>query len=161
MRIAVDAMGGDFAPREVVRGAIDYAGVRPGDEVILIKLAAGMEEAAHTRTDSQGEFSLSLSGDDENAPHLVRVIHQGVTYHQPAPPGTQSVDVKVFDAAKKVEGVNAVADLMYLQAGKGDGVSDRFPHDRLFESRERVGIVVVDRRPPVVPDADGGEFIRA
>ena len=25
MRIAVDAMGGDFAPREVVRGAIDYA----------------------------------------------------------------------------------------------------------------------------------------
>jgi hypothetical protein len=28
--------------------------------------------------------------------------------------------VKVYDAAKKVEGVNAVADLMYLQAGKGD-----------------------------------------
>ena len=50
----------------------------------------------------------------------MRVIHQGVTYHQPAPPGTQSVDVKVYDAAKKVEGVNAVADLMYLQAGKGD-----------------------------------------
>ena len=91
-----------------------------GDEVILIKLAAGMEEAAHAKTDSQGKFTLSLSGDDENAPHLVRVVHQGVTYHQPAPPGTQSVDVKVYDAAKKVDGVNAVADLMYLQAGKGD-----------------------------------------
>jgi hypothetical protein len=91
-----------------------------GDEVILIKLAAGMEEAAHVKTDSQGKFSLSLSSGDENAPHLVRVIHQGVTYHQPAPPGTQSVDVKVYDAAKKVDGVNAVADLMYLQAGKGD-----------------------------------------
>jgi hypothetical protein len=91
-----------------------------GDEVILIKLAAGMEEAAHVKTDSQGKFTLSLSGDDENAPHLLRVIHQGVTYHQPAPPGTQSVDVKVYDAAKKVDGVNAVADLMYLQAGKGD-----------------------------------------
>lgn len=91
-----------------------------GDEVILIKLAAGMEEAAHAKSDSQGKFTLSLSGDDENAPHLVRVIHQGVTYHQPAPPGTQSVDVKVYDAAKKVDGVNAVADLMYLQAGKSD-----------------------------------------
>lgn len=91
-----------------------------GDEVILIKLAAGMEESAHAKTDSQGRFSLSFSGDEENAPHLVRVVHQGVTYHQPAPPGTQSVDVKVYDAAKKVEGVNAVADLMYLQAGKGD-----------------------------------------
>ena len=91
-----------------------------GDEVILIKLAAGMEEAAHAKTDSQGKFTLSLSGDDQNAPHLVRVVHQGVTYHQPAPPGTKSVDVQVYDAAKKVEGVNAVADLMYLQAGKGD-----------------------------------------
>jgi hypothetical protein len=89
-----------------------------GDEVILIKLAAGMEEAAHAKTDSQGKFTLSF--DDENAPHLVRVVHQGVTYHQPAPPGTQSIEVKVYDAAKKVDGVNAVADLMYLQAGKGD-----------------------------------------
>lgn len=89
-----------------------------GDEVILIKLAAGMEEAAHAKTDSQGKFNLSF--DDENAPHLVRVVHQGVTYHQPAPPGTKSINVKVYDAAKKVEGVNAVADLMYLQAGKGD-----------------------------------------
>lgn len=89
-----------------------------GDEVILIKLAAGMEEAAHAKTDSQGKFTLTFN--DETAPHLVRVIHQGVTYHKPATPGTKSVDVQVYDASKKVAGVNAVADLMYLQAGKGD-----------------------------------------
>ncbi|HEX2195254.1 MAG TPA: phosphate acyltransferase PlsX [Candidatus Limnocylindria bacterium] len=35
MRIAVDAMGGDFAPREVVRGAINYAAAN-ADEVILV-----------------------------------------------------------------------------------------------------------------------------
>jgi phosphate acyltransferase len=35
MRIAVDAMGGDHAPREIVRGAIDYATTRP-DELILV-----------------------------------------------------------------------------------------------------------------------------
>jgi len=35
MRIAVDAMGGDHAPREIVRGAIDYAGTS-SDEVILV-----------------------------------------------------------------------------------------------------------------------------
>ena len=35
MRIAVDAMGGDHAPREIVRGAIDYA-VGSADEVILV-----------------------------------------------------------------------------------------------------------------------------
>ena len=35
MRIAVDAMGGDHAPREIVRGAIDYA-INSADEVILV-----------------------------------------------------------------------------------------------------------------------------
>lgn len=35
MRIAVDAMGGDFAPREIVRGAITYAASH-ADEVILV-----------------------------------------------------------------------------------------------------------------------------
>ena len=35
MRIAVDAMGGDHAPREIVRGAIDYA-ASSADEVILV-----------------------------------------------------------------------------------------------------------------------------
>ncbi len=35
MRIAVDAMGGDFAPREIVRGAVTYAASN-ADEVILV-----------------------------------------------------------------------------------------------------------------------------
>jgi len=35
MRIAVDAMGGDHAPREIVRGAVDYA-TTSNDEVILV-----------------------------------------------------------------------------------------------------------------------------
>ncbi len=35
MRIAVDAMGGDHAPREVVRGAVNYAASH-ADEVILV-----------------------------------------------------------------------------------------------------------------------------
>jgi hypothetical protein len=89
----------------------------PGDEVILIKLSAGMEEAAHTKTDSQGKFSIPLP---DRGMHLIRVVHQGVTYHQPAPPGTNSVDVQVYDASPKVQAVKAVADLMYIQASKGD-----------------------------------------
>ena len=55
-----------------------------GDEVILIKLASGMEEAGHTKADAQGKFSFNL--DETNRPHLIRAIHQGVTYHQMAPP---------------------------------------------------------------------------
>jgi hypothetical protein len=88
-----------------------------GDEVILIKLAAGMEEVGHAKTDAQGKFSFTFA--DADSPHLVRAIHQGVTYHEPAPPGTDSVAVTVYDVSKKVSGVHAVADLMYLQAAQG------------------------------------------
>ena len=42
MRIAVDAMGGDHAPREVVRGAINYAAAN-ADEVILVGDVPRME----------------------------------------------------------------------------------------------------------------------
>jgi len=34
--IAVDAMGGDHGPSEVVPGAIDHATSHPGDRVILV-----------------------------------------------------------------------------------------------------------------------------
>jgi hypothetical protein len=87
-----------------------------GDEVILIKLAAGMEEAGHTKTDAQGKFTFAL---DDAGMHLIRAVHQGVTYHQPAPPGSSSVNVTVYDVGTKVDGIKAVADLMYVQASLG------------------------------------------
>jgi hypothetical protein len=89
-----------------------------GDDVVLIKLAQGMEEAARTKTDAQGNFSFKL--DDTASPHLIRAIHQGVTYHRMAPPGTPSVELQVYDVAKKVDGIGVTADLMYVQAGKGE-----------------------------------------
>jgi hypothetical protein len=62
--------------------------------------------------------------------HLVRAIHQGVTYHKPIPPGTTSVDLQVFDASPKVSGISAVADLMYIQAQKGQlGITRIFAVD--------------------------------
>jgi glycerol-3-phosphate acyltransferase PlsX len=48
MRIAVDAMGGDHAPREIVRGAVDYALSSP-DEILLVGDVPRLERevAAH------------------------------------------------------------------------------------------------------------------
>ena len=88
-----------------------------GDEVVLIKLSSGMDEVGHTKTDSQGKFSFNI--ENGNSPYLVRVTHQNVTYHTPAPPGKTSVDVQVYDVAPKLDGINVVADLMYVQAGQG------------------------------------------
>jgi len=88
-----------------------------GDDVILLSLGQGMEEAGRTKTDAKGNFSLKL--DNDQSPHLIRVVHQGVTYHRMAPPGTTSVEVEVYDAAKKIEGIAVVADIMRVQAEQG------------------------------------------
>jgi hypothetical protein len=75
-----------------------------------------MEEAARTKTDSKGAFSFKF---DDVGPHLIRAIHQGVTYHRMAPPGTTSVELEVYDAAKKVDGVSVTADVMRCQVENG------------------------------------------
>ena len=64
-----------------------------GDDVVLIKLGQGMEEAGRTKTDANGAFRFKL---DDSGPHLIRAIHQGVT--------------------KKIEGISVTADVMRFQA---------------------------------------------
>ena len=88
-----------------------------GDDVVLIKLAQGMQEAARGKTDAKGHFTLNV--DTLSQPHLVRVNHQGVNYFQPAPPGTSSVDLTVYDVAKKLDGVSTTVDVMRFQAQNG------------------------------------------
>jgi hypothetical protein len=85
-----------------------------GDEVVLLSLGQGMEESGRTKTDANGRFSLKL--DNTNSPHLVRVIHQGVTYHRMAPPGTTSVEAEVYDVAQKLTSLSVTADVMRFQA---------------------------------------------
>jgi len=88
-----------------------------GDEIILINLSNGMEQAAKTKADSSGKFSFKLT--DGGGPHLIRAIHQGVTYHQMVPPGTTSVDVQVYDVARKIADLSMTAAVMRFQADSG------------------------------------------
>jgi hypothetical protein len=83
------------------------------DDVVLIKLAQGMSEAARTKTDAEGHFSFQLG---ETGPHLVRVNHEGVNYFSPAPPGTNSVEVNVYDAARKLDGITGTVNVMRFQS---------------------------------------------
>lgn len=85
-----------------------------GDDVVLLAMTGGMDEVGRTKTDSQGRFRLKV--DDSATPHLIRVNHQKVNYHKTAPPGTQSVEVEVYDSAVKVEGVRAVVDVLRFEA---------------------------------------------
>lgn len=88
-----------------------------GDTVTLIRLAQGMQEAAHATSDSHGHYTLQIS--DSDAMHLVRVTHQGANYFQPVPPGTSNADVDVFDVAPKVNGVSLEADVLRIETGDG------------------------------------------
>ena len=70
-----------------------------GDEVILINISNGMDVAGSTKADSNGKFSFKLTGGPE--PHLIRAVHQGVNYHQMAPPGVNSADIRCMTSRLK------------------------------------------------------------
>jgi hypothetical protein len=87
-----------------------------GDEVILINLANGMDVAGSTKADSNGKFSFKIT---VPGPHLIRAVHQGVNYHQMAPPGVNTADVNVYDVASKVTDLSVTADVIRFQADSG------------------------------------------
>jgi len=108
---------GGFSFAESLTGTVINATTNKpaaGDDVILIKLGQGMEEAGRAKADAKGRFTLEL--ESASVPHLVRVVHQGVTYHRMAPPGSTSVEVQVYDVAQKVQGLSVTADVMRFQA---------------------------------------------
>ena len=108
------------APAQTLSGTVTNGTTNKpavGDEVILINLTTTMEIAANTKADSNGKFSFKLTGGA--GPHLIRAVHQGVTYHQIAPPGVNSVDVNVYDVATKVNGLTVTADVIRFQADSG------------------------------------------
>lgn len=118
-----------FAVAESITGTvINKTTNKPavGDDVVLIQLAQGMQEAARTKTDSRGRFTLEVPN---AGMHLVRVTHDKAAYFRPAPPGTQSVEVEVYNAAAKVAGVTGEADVMRVQtdaSGKKLDVVENF-----------------------------------
>lgn len=83
-----------------------------GNDVVLLQLQGGMTEAARTKTDGKGRFSFNLP---DAGPHLIRVEHQKGSYFKQTPPGTQSVEIDVFDVAAKVEGVTTEADVARME----------------------------------------------
>jgi hypothetical protein len=89
------------------------------EDVILLKLEGGMSEEGRTKTDAEGRYKITA--ENGGAPHVLRVMHQNVSYNEPMPPGTEKKDVTVFDAAKKVDGITTSVDAMWIKAESGSG----------------------------------------
>ena len=83
------------------------------DDVVLLRLAQGMQESARTKTDARGRYTIDVP---ETGLHLVRVTHDKANYFKPVQPGAQgAVDVDVYTAVAKVNGVVGEADVIRLQ----------------------------------------------
>jgi hypothetical protein len=89
-----------------------------GDEVSLLSLSQGMQEIGSTKTDAQGRFSFPAPKDAQ-APHMVRVTHQGVAYFPesgPLMPGSTTADLTIYDAAPKADGVSQTVEVDRFQS---------------------------------------------
>ena len=90
-----------------------------GDDVVLIAFGQGMQEAARTKTDATGHYSINLP---DQGMHLIRVDHEKAAYFQPVPPGTTTADVDVYDVLPKVEGVSTEADVLRVTEANSNGL---------------------------------------
>lgn len=83
-------------------------------EVVLIQLQGGMQPVANTKTNAQGEFTFDHPGIGAQ-PMLVRAIYKGVNFHQPLPPGRNSVDVSVYDLSHDAKTISVPSHLVIFQ----------------------------------------------
>ena len=80
-----------------------------GDQVILIRLDRGMQEEARATVDAQGSFKVRVQYPEKQ--YLVRVLHGGVSYDQPAHAGG-SVSISVFDAVTQVREIAGSIEIL-------------------------------------------------
>ncbi len=85
-----------------------------GVQVILIQLQGGMQPVANTKTDAQGhyQFDNPLLG---AGPMLLRAVYRGVFYHEPATPGTTTVNISVYEPTDKASAVAVTAHAIIVQ----------------------------------------------
>jgi hypothetical protein len=90
-----------------------------GIEVILFQLQRGMQPVLNSKTDAQGLFTFdhpSLGAQ----PMLVRAVYRGVNFHQPVPPGTNELQVEVFDPTPDAKTITVPSRIVIFQP---DGAS--------------------------------------
>ena len=100
-----------------VRGTVNNATTgKPGAgvEVVLIQLQGGMTPVANSKTDASGQFSFDHPYIGAR-PMLVRAIYKGVNFHQPLPPGKDSVSVDVFEPTSDPKTISVPSRVVIFQ----------------------------------------------
>jgi hypothetical protein len=115
-------------------------------EVILIQLQGGMQPVAHTKTDASGQFTFDNPGIGAQ-PMLIRAEYKGVNFHQPLPPGKDSVTVDVFEPTGEAKTISVPSHVVIFQ-----------PNGAKLLVGEEYG-VKNDSKPPVAYFRTDGNFV--
>jgi hypothetical protein len=116
-----------------------------GVEVILISLQGTMQPVANTKTDAQGQFSFDYPGIGAQ-PMLIRAVYKGVMFHQPLPPGQDTVSVDVYEPSQSFKTVSVTSHVVIFQPnGSSLTVGEEYA-------------VQNDSKPPVVYFRAAGSF---
>ena len=125
-RVAVDAMGGDHAPEEVVRGAVDWARLHKDVEVILVGDEARMRPFI-----------------DEPLPSHVRIVQASETVgmdEQPAVAVRRKRDASINVAMRLVR--DGEADAVVTAGHTGAGVASAILHLKRLPGVDRPALAV-------------------
>ena len=100
-----------------VRGRVNNATTGmpgAGVDVVLIQLQGGMTAVANTKSDARGQFSFE-NPDIGARPMLLRAIYKGVNFHQPLPPGKDSVSLDVFEPTSDPKTISVPSRVVIFQ----------------------------------------------
>ena len=128
IKVAVDAMGGDYAPAEIVKGAVEVARERPQIEVILV----GQEDAVRKELEKQ-----------DYPKDRVRVVHASEVIETEEPP---------VNAIRKKKDSSIVVGMNMVKKQEADAlVSAGSSGAILVGGQVIVGRIKGVERPPLAP----------
>ncbi len=140
IRVAIDAMGGDHGPAEVVPGALDYAREHPADELILVGLLDAIRRVA-----GPGELPSNVS-----IVHATEVIEM---HEHPARALLRKKDASILVATQLV--ANGEAEAVVTAGHTGAGMAAAVLILGTLEGVDRPALAVqmtTDRGPFVLLD---------
>ncbi len=97
-----------------------------GDTIAVINTSQGMDEIAKAISDAQGKFHVDAP---DGGQILLHITHGGADYFKSVTPGTSSVDIDVYDSAKKIDGISGEALVLRAETdptGKTLSVAENF-----------------------------------
>ena len=97
-----------------------------GDTIAVINTAQSMDEITKATSDAKGEFHVTAP---DGGQILLHITHAGAEYFKSVTPGTASVDIDVYDSAKKIDGVTGEALVLRAEtdpSGKTLNVTENF-----------------------------------